>query len=63
MYPWKVIARLNYTSVSSGASLILQTEAFIGNDGIALFEKLGVNIAMSSLQLEYYLDKPVGVNA
>ena len=63
LYPWKVIARLNYTSVSSGASIISQTEALIGNDGIATFQTLGVNIAMSSFQVEYYLDIPIGVNS
>ena len=63
MYPWKVIARLNSTSATSGASLILQTEAFIGDDGVAKFQTLGVNMAMSSLQIEYFLDRPVGVNA
>ena len=63
LYPWKVIARLNYTSATSGASIISQTEAFIGNDGIATFQTLGVNIAMSSFQIEYYLDIPIGVNS
>ena len=63
LYPWKVIARLNYTSVTSGASVISQTEAFIGSDGIATFQTLGVNIAMSSFQIEYYLDIPIGVNS
>ena len=57
-----MIARLNYTS-ASGASIILQNEAYVGNDGLAKFQTLGVNIAMSSLQIEYYLDRPVGVNA
>ena len=63
MYPWKVIARLNYTSVSNGASIISQTESSIGTDGIATFQTLGVNIAMSSFQIEYYLDIPIGVNS
>ncbi len=62
-YPWKVIARLNYTSVASGASIISQSEAFVGSDGIVRFQTLGVNIPMSSFQIEYYLDIPIGVNS
>ena len=45
------------------ASIILQDKAEIDNDGIVRFETLGVSIVLSSLQLEYYLDQPFGINA
>ena len=64
MYPWNVKVRLNNTAVlSSGASIILQIEAMVGNDGMAAFQNLGVNMPMSSFQFEYYLDIPIGVNS
>ena len=40
----------------------MQSVAYVGNDGLAKFQTLGVNMALSSLQIEDYLDKPVGVN-
>ena len=40
----------------------MQSEAYIGNDGVAKFQTLGVNMAISSLQIEYFLDAPMGVN-
>ena len=49
--------------MASGASIISQSEAFVGSDGIVTFKTLGVNIAMSSFQIEYYLDIPIGVNS
>jgi regulatory protein YycH of two-component signal transduction system YycFG len=49
--------------VSSGASIILQSEALIDSNGIATFTTLGINIPMSSFQIEYYLDIPIGVNS
>ena len=49
--------------MASGASIISQSEAFVGSDGIVRFQTLGVNIPMSSFQIEYYLDIPIGVNS
>ena len=64
LYPWYVYAKLNSTSNSSSivASLILQDKATIDDDGLVKFEKLGISIAESNLKLEYYLDKPFGIN-
>ena len=61
LYPWYVYAKINATS-NSMASIILQDRAAIGDDGFVRFTTLGISIAVSNLNLEYYLEKPFGVN-
>lgn len=61
MYPWIVVAKLN-SSTDPNAKLILQTEAVLNANGTVIFENLGVSVAMSNFQLEYYFKEPVGIN-
>ena len=50
------------SDTSNTASLILQTEALVADDGTVTFENLGISQALSSVKLEYFILKPVGVN-
>ena len=61
LFPWIVVARLN-SSTDPNAKLILQTEAVLNANGTVIFENLGVSVAMSNFQLEYYFKEPVGIN-
>ena len=63
LYPWYVYAKLNATPTKNGPTLILQDRAIIDNDGMVKFETLGISIASPSINLEYYLDIPIGINA
>ena len=61
--PWKVLASINYTSETNGVDIILQNEAIVDSDGKAIFNTLGLSKAVSNIQLEYYIEKPFGINS
>ena len=54
---------MNASSNPSMATIILQDKAAIDNDGKVKFENLGISMALSNLQLEYFLDQPFGINS
>ena len=60
-YSWRVFAKINDTS--SMATIILQNNATVGDDGSVVFDYLGISIATSNLHLAYYLESPYGINA